>query len=176
MGKIQFTYRNHRNEVAVRTVEVVSLDYVAEPHLEFGYGPGFFLHCRDYTDGREGLARSFALHNIQMEGFAIGKGVAPAWRLMLSDEPISVGDVYEYEGKKYTLTGSMRKVTMGPHRMHAEGNCLRGVIYGHHRFPDGTPDIITSVIVAEIQPDVFLTKSGSVYKVETWESSTQQPK
>lgn len=88
--RTQFYYKNHRGEVELRTVEVISLDYVAVPNLTYGYGPGWFLHCRDYTlrDGkpRTGEARSFALDHIWMREFKQGTlGVAPAFRLILAE-------------------------------------------------------------------------------------------
>ena len=66
MTRVIFRYRNHRGEVADREVEVLALQYDPLPHPEYGHQPGWFLHGRDYTGGREGLARSFALTNIMV--------------------------------------------------------------------------------------------------------------
>ena len=89
MNRTQFYYKNHRGQVELRTIEPVSLQYVASPHLEYGYAPGWFLHGLDFTE-RDGVARdgsqgrSFSLDHIQMEGFKYGtKGGAAAFHLML---------------------------------------------------------------------------------------------
>lgn len=54
-----FLYKNHRGEIAGRTVTVHGLDYMVAP--SFGYDPGWFLtgYCHD----RKAL-RSFALNNM----------------------------------------------------------------------------------------------------------------
>lgn len=67
MTRLTFTYKNHRNEIAPRTIEVTSLDYVPLPNNDYGYGPGWFLTGYDFTGERQGQeVRSFALCNIQM--------------------------------------------------------------------------------------------------------------
>lgn len=88
MTRTQFYYKNHRGVTELRSIEPISLQYVASPHLEYGYAPGWFLHGLDFTErdgvARKGEPRSFALTNIQMEGFKHGtKGGAAAFRLML---------------------------------------------------------------------------------------------
>lgn len=57
---IRFFYRNHRGELAERTVTVDSVEYVREPG--YGYPPGWFVsgHCHD-----KGARRSFAFSSIQ---------------------------------------------------------------------------------------------------------------
>lgn len=59
-----FTYKNHRGETALREVEVESLVFRFDPNPEYGYQPGWFLKCRDYSYGRPGDPRDFALSNI----------------------------------------------------------------------------------------------------------------
>lgn len=89
MTLTQFFYKNHRGAIELRTIEPISLDYVASPNAQYGYGPGWFLHGKDYTerDGvpRNGERRSFALDHIQLDGtFKHGtKAGAPAFRLVL---------------------------------------------------------------------------------------------
>lgn len=63
---ITFIYKNHRGEVAERRVIPMSLDYYPKPNNEYGYGPGWFLTCADYTGERTGQIRSFALTHIQL--------------------------------------------------------------------------------------------------------------
>ena len=63
---ITFIYKNHRGEVAERRVIPMSLDYIGRPNNEYGYGPGWFLTCEDYTGERTGQIRSFALTHIQL--------------------------------------------------------------------------------------------------------------
>lgn len=90
--KTQFHYKNHHGQVELRTVDVISLDYVASPHLDYGYGPGWFLHCLDYSRGRNGDPRSFALSNIQMNEFKHGtKGGVPAFRIFLDGLDAALG-------------------------------------------------------------------------------------
>lgn len=75
--------------VEERTVEPISLDYVASPHLDYGYAPGWFLHCRDFSRGRQGVLRSFALAHIQMDTFdfnGAGKLGHSAFRLVLEQQ------------------------------------------------------------------------------------------
>lgn len=60
---IKFEYKNHRGVIEERTVEPESLDYMTNPG--YGYPPGWFLTCKDYTRGRNGDIRSFYLDNIQ---------------------------------------------------------------------------------------------------------------
>lgn len=86
----EFYYKNHRGEVELRTVEPICLDYIPTPHLEYGYGPGWFLHAKDYTvrngEGRNGEPRSFALANIQMTTFDTNAGTKlghTAFRILL---------------------------------------------------------------------------------------------
>ena len=69
---LTFTYKNHRGEVEVRSVEPIALEYIPAPPLE--YEPGWFLRCKDFSRGREGDIRSFALKNIQGDrsGVTIG--------------------------------------------------------------------------------------------------------
>jgi len=92
--RINFHYKNHRGVTELRTIELLSLDYVPMPHIEYGYGPGWFLHGKDYTvrDGieRQGEPRSFALDHIQMkEYYAPPQGqIGSAFRLDLSGESI----------------------------------------------------------------------------------------
>lgn len=88
MTRTQFFYKNHRGVTELRIIEPISLDYVASPHDIYGYGPGWFLHGKDFTErdgvARTGEGRSFALTNIQMEGFKYGtKGGAAAFRMIL---------------------------------------------------------------------------------------------
>lgn len=67
MTRVRFSYKNHRNEIADRTIEVTSLDYCPVPNNHYGYGPGWFLTGYDFTGERKGeQVRSFALCNIQM--------------------------------------------------------------------------------------------------------------
>lgn len=61
---IKFKYKNHRGVIEERMVEPVSLDYNFEANPEYGYPAGWFLHCKDYTRGRNGDPRSFFLDNI----------------------------------------------------------------------------------------------------------------
>lgn len=63
---LTFTYKNHRSEVEERTIVPTSLDYNTRPNPEYGYGPGWFLTGKDYSRGRDGVIRSFALSNIQL--------------------------------------------------------------------------------------------------------------
>lgn len=94
MRRIQFWYKNHDNKTELRTIELLSLDYVPMPHPEYGYGPGWFLHGKDYTvrDGieRQGEPRSFALDRIQMKGYyAPPQGqIGTAFRLDVKGESI----------------------------------------------------------------------------------------
>ncbi len=90
MAKTEFYYKNHRGVTELRTVDVISLEYVATPHLEYGYGPGWFLRCKDFSRGRDGSEqRSFALNNIQMEGFKYDtKGGVQAFVLPLGTESV----------------------------------------------------------------------------------------
>lgn len=88
MTRTQFYYKNHRGVTELRSIEPISLQYVASPHLEYGYAPGWFLHGLDFTErdgvARTGEGRSFSLDHIQMEGFKYGtKGGAAAFHLML---------------------------------------------------------------------------------------------
>lgn len=64
MARVRFDYLNHRNEVETREVEPVTLDYDFMAHEEYGHKPGWFLHAKDYTRGRDGVPRSFALERI----------------------------------------------------------------------------------------------------------------
>lgn len=66
---LNFVYKNHRGEVEERTVVPIALEFIPSPHLEYGYSPGWFLKCRDYSRGRKGDIRSFSLSHIQMTGF-----------------------------------------------------------------------------------------------------------
>lgn len=69
MQRIQFIYKNHRGEVQDRDVLPLSLDYVTVPNSTYGYSPGWFLTCKDFSFGRDGTdIRSFALCNIQLPG------------------------------------------------------------------------------------------------------------
>jgi hypothetical protein len=93
--RIQFHYKNHRGQVELRIIELLSLDYVPMPHHEYGYGPGWFLHGKDYTvrDGveRMGEPRSFALSNIQMtDYYAPPQGqIGTAFRIPMKGESIA---------------------------------------------------------------------------------------
>lgn len=62
---LKFIYKNHRGEVAERRVIPLYLDYLEEGNPDYGYAPGWFLTCEDYTGDRDGVIRSFALANIQ---------------------------------------------------------------------------------------------------------------
>lgn len=64
-----FNYKNHRGEIALRTVEVQSLDFLYNPG--FGYQPGWFLSgiCQD-----KGERRSFALSHIQFTHYEKSSG------------------------------------------------------------------------------------------------------
>jgi hypothetical protein len=90
MRRIQFNYRNHKGHIELRTIELLSLDYEGRPNPQYGYGPGFFLKGRDFTvrDGveRDGIVRSFALTNIQMDGFNPNSQLS--WSLDLRGESI----------------------------------------------------------------------------------------
>lgn len=66
MERIKFKYKNHRGEVAERTVEPFSLTFYTVPSPEYGHQPGWFLTGLDFTGDRDGVPRSFALVNIQM--------------------------------------------------------------------------------------------------------------
>lgn len=94
MRRIQFWYKNHHNKTELRTIEVLSLDFVPMPHPDYGYGPGWFLHGKDFTvrDGieRQGEPRSFALSNIVMRDYyAPPQGtIGSAFRLDLKGESI----------------------------------------------------------------------------------------
>lgn len=57
---IKFTYKNHRDVVAERTVDVEHLHFIKEPG--FGYEPGWFISgfCHDKQ-----ARRSFSLANIE---------------------------------------------------------------------------------------------------------------
>lgn len=62
--RVKFIYKNHRGEVAEREVEIISLVFRFDPNPEYGYQPGWFLQCNDYSYGRPGDRRDFALANI----------------------------------------------------------------------------------------------------------------
>lgn len=59
---VKFTYKNHRGEVAERTVTVDSIQYLTDPG--YGYPPGWFVSgmCHDRQ-----ARRSFAFANIVPE-------------------------------------------------------------------------------------------------------------
>lgn len=63
---IHFMYKNYKGEIKERRVKPLSLHYYPVPNPKFGYQPGWFLHCEDYTGDRQGVIRSFALSNIQL--------------------------------------------------------------------------------------------------------------
>ena len=64
---LTFKYKNHRGEVADRTIEVIGLDYYPKPNESFGYAPGWFLTGYDHTGDRNGSeVRSFALTHVQL--------------------------------------------------------------------------------------------------------------
>lgn len=56
-----FRYKNHRGEIAERTVTLGTIEYLPEPG--YGYKPGWFLSgwCHDKR-----ARRSFAFANIQV--------------------------------------------------------------------------------------------------------------
>lgn len=45
---MQFTYRNHREEIAVRTITPLMIIYEPNPPEEYKYQPGWFLHGYDH--------------------------------------------------------------------------------------------------------------------------------
>ena len=61
--KIQFTYKNHRGEVALRTVTVDAIEF-QPAHEDYGYAAGWFVSGYCHT---KNARRSFAFANIQFE-------------------------------------------------------------------------------------------------------------
>lgn len=60
--RVKFTYLNHRGETREREVEPLGLEFCQTPI--WGYQPGWFLRAKDFTNGRQGEPRSFALSRI----------------------------------------------------------------------------------------------------------------
>lgn len=85
-----FVYRNHRGEVAERTVEIVSLDYIARPRNDYRHSPGWFLTCRDFTGNRQGDIRTFELNSIQMpeEDFKNLEALECSYRITMPTEAL----------------------------------------------------------------------------------------
>lgn len=80
---ITFTYKNHRGEISVRLVTPDSIEYVAEPNLDYGYQPGWFLSGYDH---HKKARRSFALTHIQLDdGIRVSKLV---YRIPLADKEL----------------------------------------------------------------------------------------
>lgn len=76
---------------------------------------------------------------------------------------------YVWEGQEYQLTGWMTDTIKQPRSGGVSSSeCLHGTMHGHKRATLNGPDVTTSRIVAEIAPNVFLTNSGSVYRVDSW--------
>ncbi len=64
---VRFDYKNHRAETELRTIKVLSLDFLPLPNNSMGYPPGWALRGLDYSRDRDGTEmRSFLLNNIQM--------------------------------------------------------------------------------------------------------------
>ena len=64
---VQFDYKNHEAKTELRTVKLLSLDYLPLPNNSLGYPPGWALHGLDFSRGRDGTEeRTFFLSNIQM--------------------------------------------------------------------------------------------------------------
>lgn len=61
MQPVKFTYKNHRGEIALRTIVPDSLEYLSEGNPDFGYPPGWFLSGHDLD---KNARRSFYLDNI----------------------------------------------------------------------------------------------------------------
>ena len=57
----EFEYTNYQNEKEYRKVLV---NFAAFGSNEYYLEPQFFLHCSDYSRGREGTMRTFAIANI----------------------------------------------------------------------------------------------------------------
>lgn len=63
--RIQFEYKNHRGQIEVRDVDVITLAFDFISHPNFGYQPGWFIGGWDYSRGRTGnVYRSFMLNNV----------------------------------------------------------------------------------------------------------------
>lgn len=77
-------------------------------------------------------------------------------------------EVVEYDGKSQPITASLRNAAKIP-GYNQDATVLAGEIRGDIRelFSDGDR-IFTSFLVKEVVPDVFLTRSGDLYRVESW--------
>lgn len=85
MQQIKFTYKNHRGEIALRTIVPDSLEYLTEGNPDFGYPPGWFLSGHDLD---KNARRSFALVNIvlDLQNMISFPGLqAPVYKLRLED-------------------------------------------------------------------------------------------
>lgn len=105
MTQVKFMYRNHRNEIAERTVEPLALDYYHHPNNEYHHQPGWFLTAGDFSDGRQGLARSFELCNIQLSERRFvehGNSRGPVFRI----------DLTGVEGKTHELENKIEALEM----------------------------------------------------------------
>lgn len=70
------------------------------------------------------------------------------------------------EGNGLAITGRLRECIKGPW-FPGSPDVLNGQVYGHAKFMDGMP-IHTSTVVEDLGDGLFKTKSGSIYKVESW--------
>lgn len=114
---ISFVYRNHRSEVALRTVELVALEYNTRPHNTYGYQPGWALLCKDYTDGREGVGRTFYLSNIVMPEAAFVNGRSPAFSLPVGERSLSAKPAKQTSSEVSSLAA--KYLGMSEHQLRA---------------------------------------------------------
>lgn len=78
-------------------------------------------------------------------------------------------ETVEIDGVATEITAYLSDAIRTPTGLVADRDILTGVVRSDikDRFPDGLR-IHTSFLTREVAPDVFLTRSGSIYRVESW--------
>jgi hypothetical protein len=78
-------------------------------------------------------------------------------------------ETVEFDGQTHEITAYLSRTVRNPSGLAVDRDFLTGHVRSDikDRFPDGLR-IHTSFIVREVAPDVFLTRTGSLYRVESW--------
>lgn len=81
-------------------------------------------------------------------------------------------ETVEFDGQTHEVTAYLSDAIKTQTGLTADREILTGFIRSDvkDRFPDGLR-IHTSFITREVSPDVFLTRTGSIYRIESWRAA-----